>query len=506
MSIANFSQLLQDKIYKDWLAKVEKNIVTVGAKGLRSSQEVAKKTSFYITEKTLKQMYKTITGTELDDLDAQVLLEDLRNPDFTSDKKSGSGIEGTYVTVAGSRAVFFESIGFDTISEKLNAVLNTLPEVQFSYEQAEERFFEKQLAELKASAKYQMLKPNEKQKAIDDLQDQARARGTLGYYYNKGHVVAVATNLARQFRDEISKANVLADKQRDLLLQVLDQYIDKLVQDDLATANLPNAVSQEMYARYIKSSDKYLVEMQLATGNIQAGQESRAIIDELRKVFGGKLAEQELVKILSSSEALHKTLLTEKGSPSVIDLMRDQIIETLKTGKHNKKVYTSPKTKVASTQIQLKKPKSKKQQITKLKKLRQQVASVKPNPNQVVVKTPTTDTASSKPETNLLSLQNLLNQTLVEQVKRNMGKGERKDILNLRTGRFAESVKVERLTESRQGMITAFYSYMKNPYATFSEGGKQQFPRSRDPKLLISRSIRDLATQQITNRLRAVAV
>ena len=71
---------------------------------------------------------------------------------------------------------------------------------------------------------------------------------------------------------------------------------------------------------------------------------------------------------------------------------------------------------------------------------------------------------------------------------------------------FAKSVKLERLSESRQGMITAFYSYMKNPYATFSDGGKQQFPRSRDPKLLISRSIREIAAEQVSNRLRAVSI
>lgn len=55
-------------------------------------------------------------------------------------------------------------------------------------------------------------------------------------------------------------------------------------------------------------------------------------------------------------------------------------------------------------------------------------------------------------------------------------------------------------------MITAFYTYMKYPYATFSEGGRQQYPRSRDPKLLISKSIREIAGTSVANRLRAVNV
>ena len=106
----------------------------------------------------------------------------------------------------------------------------------------------------------------------------------------------------------------------------------------------------------------------------------------------------------------------------------------------------------------------------------------------------------------LASLQSLLNNNLVQQIKRNMGDGSRRDILNLRSGRFAESVKVERMSQSREGMITAFYTYMKNPYATFSQGGDQEFPRTRDPKLLISKSIREIATQQVANRLRAVSI
>lgn len=99
-----------------------------------------------------------------------------------------------------------------------------------------------------------------------------------------------------------------------------------------------------------------------------------------------------------------------------------------------------------------------------------------------------------------------INSNLQDQIKRNMGTGSSKTVLNYRTGRFAESVKVERLSESRQGMITAFYSYMKNPYATFSQGGRQQYPRSRDPKTLISKSIREIAQTMVTNQLRAVNV
>ena len=106
----------------------------------------------------------------------------------------------------------------------------------------------------------------------------------------------------------------------------------------------------------------------------------------------------------------------------------------------------------------------------------------------------------------LVPLQRLLDATLVQRIKDNMGTGNRRDILNLRTGRFAESVKVENLSQSREGMITAFYSYMRNPYATFSQGGRQESPKTRDPKLLISQSIRQIGAAVVANRMRAVLV
>jgi hypothetical protein len=108
--------------------------------------------------------------------------------------------------------------------------------------------------------------------------------------------------------------------------------------------------------------------------------------------------------------------------------------------------------------------------------------------------------------TSLVSLQNLLNQNLATQIQKNMGTGARKDILNYQTGRFAESAKVEKMSQSREGMITAFYSYMRNPYATFSFGGQQENPATRDPKLLISKSIREIGATMVANRMRAVLV
>ena len=104
-----------------------------------------------------------------------------------------------------------------------------------------------------------------------------------------------------------------------------------------------------------------------------------------------------------------------------------------------------------------------------------------------------------------VSIKNLLNSRLAQQIQNNMGKGSAKAVLNYRTGRLAESAEVVNIS-NRDGAITAFYSYMKNPYATFAPGGAQSSPASRDPNKLIQLSIRQLATGIMANRLKVVPV
>lgn len=203
--------------------------------------------------------------------------------------------------------------------------------------------------------------------------------------------------------------------------------------------------------------------------------------------------------ILKNSQALQLTatklvgLFKFKSSPSLkdyVNLLIKNASEGKKTPGFNNKVGDKALTNLSS---KITTPKAKTKVSVKKQALNLKLPGLKSFNIQ-------------KATVNLVSLQNLINQNLVQQVKNNMGTGDRRDILNLRSGRFAESVKIERMSQSREGMITAFYSYMKNPYATFSTGGLQGSPKTRDPKLLISRSIRELATQQVQNRLRSVVV
>lgn len=201
---------------------------------------------------------------------------------------------------------------------------------------------------------------------------------------------------------------------------------------------------------------------------------------------------QKTLQIALQSQKTFNELISSRGSDSLLEHYTNMIMQQL-----DPKRKVNKSTTTAKATRKLKKANAPKVK-NKLNKLKTDLSSLTVN-----------ITRTQKPAQDVLdltSLQVLLNNRLVDQVKQNMGDGNRRDVLNLRSGRFAESVRVERLSESRAGMITAFYTYMKNPYATFSAGGRQQYPRSRDPKLLIAKSIREIAAEQVANRLRAVLV
>ena len=86
-----------------------------------------------------------------------------------------------------------------------------------------------------------------------------------------------------------------------------------------------------------------------------------------------------------------------------------------------------------------------------------------------------------------------INRLLPAKVKQNMGR----PALENRTGRFANSVRLETLVKGRQTIIGE-YSYMYAPYETFEDGSR--WPLGYNPKPLITKSIRELATKQLAQK------
>jgi hypothetical protein len=210
--------------------------------------------------------------------------------------------------------------------------------------------------------------------------------------------------------------------------------------------------------------------------NQQFSEKEKTIFNELR----------QKIALLANKELRTKYLIQNiSGSNTLAQDIEQALVQLIKTGKVNLNKHIPRSKSTPRKQVNKNKPVTSSGKITTSSNI----------PNKV-----------KTPSVSLIDLQLIINLQLQDVISANMGDGSSKNILNYRTGRFAASAKVERLTQSREGTITAFYNYMRNPYGTFSQGGRQQNPRSRDPKLLIANSIRQIAETVVTNRMRAVLV
>ena len=97
---------------------------------------------------------------------------------------------------------------------------------------------------------------------------------------------------------------------------------------------------------------------------------------------------------------------------------------------------------------------------------------------------------------NLLKIETLINKRLPAQVRRNMG---RPALIN-QTGRFSNSVEMGKLHQTKAG-LSGEYTYQKSPYETFENTGSRRWPSGYNPKLLIAKSIRELALQYTEQKL-----
>jgi hypothetical protein len=464
MSIAEFSAALKSTALKSWFQRLSTdNILKMSAKDIRKKESSKEFNSFYITTKTISDIIEKLSGASASPEQVTKVFANLAKVKYgrgSSAKKINEPyVEGT--------ALYYPRVSMDNIS----SILDT--------------GFEEVLAEARKDD------PSIK---ISD-------------YFQKGHVFGIFPKKLSLARKSLASNTTLTDEARGLLVGFLEDLEKQLEQEDLATSNL-KIPSYGLYAKYRKRANSYLVEMQLVEDNVAAGQAQAALAKAVRKYLnpgavtftaGGGIkftegdAEQRIRNLMIDNV---EKLVGTKGSPSMLDLIEESLVATLRGKQVKSKEYSLPSVLIAKSKSSKIDTSQTKAQIKKdLAQVRKLKASVKAVPKFQQAVAP-----------DLTNLQNLINSQLQDVVSANMGDGSSRSLLNYRTGRLASSAKVQRLSQSRDGMITAFYSYMKNPYATFSDGGKQQYPRSRDPKALISKSIREIVAEQLGNRLRAVLV
>jgi hypothetical protein len=273
-------------------------------------------------------------------------------------------------------------------------------------------------------------------------------RGTFGEGIDAGHVGTTGAMGAMQGKLKSSRARgkmpvvqglaSARDTQNQKVLQVINVEIPGTNIDFL----------KDVSDKFIKSNLNYQL---LMPQDVDLNQKQ---IKKIETVY------------INEVKKLAKTILTQEGSKSIMQAV-DAVLDTTIKGKRKAKRYKS------STSASVK-PVSKKKALP-LPRLR--------------------DTKGRF--TSVASIQQLIQAQITEQVKDNMGEGG--SLVN-RTGRFAESVTITNVTQTRQGSLTAFYNYMKYPYQTFERGFKQGSTR-RDPRLLIHKSIREIAQKLVHRKL-----
>lgn len=344
--------------------------------------------------------------------------------------------------------------------------------------------------------------------------------------YDKGHVYGWANTLLQRTKGSIGEA--LKDPRRQVpavqlekelagLNQFIDTLLDILEEYDEATSNI-KGLKTKLGAKYRKTDSNWLIEWQGSSGQQAAGRAVGNVVGKQNTGIRGFLksvgySNQSLVEAALESMVdgfVKQGLLSEtsqslvelESSPKIVKLIEDRLVATISGKKRKlKNEYTGtidnlPELTVRNVVGAAKAKADIRRTKAELKSLKQKVTKAKQEvKKQVLPKT-----------VNLVNLLAILNSQIQDVVSANMGDGTRKDILNYRTGRFASTINIDHLTMSRDGLISVFYTYMKNPYATFSAGGKQQSPKTRDPKLLIGKSVRDIAQQVVANKLRAISV
>lgn len=231
-------------------------------------------------------------------------------------------------------------------------------------------------------------------------------------------------------------------------------------------------------------------------GKLEASKEFKVVIllpessrSNTSKSSRERAALRNLVKsdILNYLESQDVTSIT--ASKSIKKAVEDHLVETLLEGKG--KGYSSD-SKASRTELL--------QTTTKVKVNKKVTSNVSIKPPKTTNK-PTPIRNVSGQFTSLPKILAMLQGNINQQVASNMGSPR----LNYRKGRFANSVRIKNVNKSDKGQWTITYSYMTYPYQTF-EPGYAQGSNARDPRALITLSIRELVAKEIGNKFRAVRI
>lgn len=253
-----------------------------------------------------------------------------------------------------------------------------------------------------------------------------------------------------------------------------DGVVKKRISDALLTfgevpKNLKKIEEIESIFSLVKNDDteSITVSLESATVNrLKGSREERDIKSKLLK---------DLTSALTKLDSMNL-----KGSDTFTTIYRKKSIKTVLKAFEGRK---NTRVKSENTKIE----KSSKRPVT----LSTKVANTKKSKGTSVVK------GKARTKTGVASIPLQLIGIFNQQLPRVLEKNMRTPALESRTGRFANSVKVTDVTKTAKGFPSFGYTYERDPYEVF-EVGRGRAPWAtpeRDPRILIDKSMREIASQ-----------
>jgi len=347
-------------------------------------------------------------------------------------------------------------------TRRYNAIRAKEPLLRLPYTLDKDMFIVSSFSRSITTIKNTMLKTLVRSGAIQESD-----RADISQNLHKGH--GSRGNAVSQVQIATS-VSALDDATKKLLLYNLEGAFKegKLGEDDFALQQIKRLVTDghNIVTKKGKLNANYVsvIAFQIGSGNIKDSKQEKAVKSVYRKFIS----------------ELTPDMLDMKGSPSLKDKTRALVTDKFK-GKKNVKV--SAKSVKMSTKTKSKGKGSKTGSKVAISAITLRTRKAKRR---------ATNSAAARP----LQMMMMINKELPKTIKANM----ETPALNNRTGRFAESVKVVDAVKTRQGFPSFGYTYQKNPYQTFEPGFAQGSPE-RDPRALISRSIREIAVEFAIGRL-----
>ena len=239
--------------------------------------------------------------------------------------------------------------------------------------------------------------------------------------------------------------------------------------------------------------------------NVLAGKAEQKLVLELKQSQPKRKAEFRIGKVVQD-------LWREGTGPAYQEVKEKVLRKTVFTKLAGSKVFEDQLVKQTTDLALGKKPKAYKSRTNKVKKalpskivkgsLKLKALKKKKNAIKIAALAPAkmSEKGSEQSVRELMKVRTLINKRLPAEVRRNMG---RPALIN-RTGTFSNSVKLETLQTSKNG-VSGKYSYMltgggkstnrAGVYETFENTGSKTWSTGYNPKALITKSIRKLAIQ-----------